>query len=141
MNTPSNNKASAANGISTGTATITWAARFRAASSHGARREVVVSALKEKLAHALGVVPDSVDASKPVTAYGVDSLIALELRNWMWSDFGGGGSCVRNSRGREHLENRRDGYKEGRRNSQTNVTDWRIEEIVEGALTESIFAR
>ncbi|KAI0836347.1 hypothetical protein F5Y06DRAFT_298710 [Hypoxylon sp. FL0890] len=72
----------------TSAATVAWGSRFRAAGSHGARQEIVIEALKDKLARALGVGLDDVDAAKPVTAYGVDSLMAVELRNWMRKDFG-----------------------------------------------------
>ncbi|KAL1881225.1 Type I Iterative PKS [Diaporthe australafricana] len=63
-------------------------ARFRAAETHETRREVVVGALQEKLARALGVEMDEVDIERPVSTYGVDSLMAVELRNWMRNDFG-----------------------------------------------------
>lgn len=63
-------------------------ARFRAADSHETRREIVVGALQEKLARALGVELDEVDTERPVSTYGVDSLMAVELRNWMRNDFG-----------------------------------------------------
>lgn len=63
-------------------------ARFHAAETHETRREVVVGALQEKLARALGVELDEVDTKRPVSTYGVDSSTAVELRHQMRNDFG-----------------------------------------------------
>jgi hypothetical protein len=43
---------------------------------------VVEKALVEKLASAIPMSPEDVDPSRPISSYGVDSLIAHELRNW-----------------------------------------------------------
>lgn len=61
---------------------------FRRADTAAGRAEVVVAALREKLARALGVVVDEIDAAKGLADYGVDSLMAVELRNWIRKDFG-----------------------------------------------------
>ncbi|KAI1464024.1 uncharacterized protein F4812DRAFT_453148 [Daldinia caldariorum] len=61
---------------------------FKQASSSQERSAVVVSALKNKLARALGVEIEEVDARKGLSDYGVDSLMAVELRNWIRRDFG-----------------------------------------------------
>lgn len=61
---------------------------FRRADTAAGRAEVVVAALREKLARALGVVVDEIDAVKGLADYGVDSLMAVELRNWIRKDFG-----------------------------------------------------
>ncbi|KAI0006642.1 hypothetical protein F4779DRAFT_629681 [Xylariaceae sp. FL0662B] len=61
---------------------------FKQASSSQERSAVVVSALKNKLARALGVDVEEVDARKGLSDYGVDSLMAVELRNWIRRDFG-----------------------------------------------------
>ncbi|KAI0543431.1 KR domain-containing protein [Xylaria curta] len=84
MNMTDNNNAMNA----TASENVAFGVRFRAASSQREQCEIVVEALKEKLARALGVGPEDVDASRPVTAYGVDSLMAVELRNWILKDFG-----------------------------------------------------
>ncbi|KAK7755336.1 hypothetical protein SLS62_002562 [Diatrype stigma] len=40
-----------------------------------------------KLARALSIQPDDVDADQPPHAFGVDSLVAIELRNWVMKEF------------------------------------------------------
>ncbi|KAI0880462.1 uncharacterized protein GGS22DRAFT_182315 [Annulohypoxylon maeteangense] len=61
---------------------------FAQASTPQKRSEVVVNALKGKLAHALCVDVEEVDARKGLSDYGVDSLMAVELRNGIRIDFG-----------------------------------------------------
>jgi hypothetical protein len=49
---------------------------------------IVVKALVEKLAKSLSTIQSSdVDIEKPLHAYGVDSLLAVELRNWIAKEF------------------------------------------------------
>lgn len=48
----------------------------------------VVEVLKGKLVHALGVQVEDIDSQKSLADYGVDSLMAMELRNLIWRDFG-----------------------------------------------------
>ncbi|KAI0100989.1 fatty acid synthase S-acetyltransferase [Nemania sp. FL0031] len=52
------------------------------------RTKIVVEALKAKLARALGVETDEIDSAKGLADYGVDSLMAVELRNWVLRDYG-----------------------------------------------------
>lgn len=62
---------------------------FVAASSTSEASEVVASALCAKLAKSLalpGGVED-IDPSKPLHNYGVDSLLAVELRSWLMDKF------------------------------------------------------
>jgi acyl carrier protein len=47
------------------------------------RKEMLLSFLKEKVARVLGSSPDKVDLTKPLTDVGLDSLMAVELRNWV----------------------------------------------------------
>ncbi|KAH8889473.1 hypothetical protein GQ53DRAFT_869901 [Thozetella sp. PMI_491] len=54
------------------------------------RTKIVVAALRAKLARALGVEIDEIDSGKGLADYGVDSLMAVELRNWIQKDFGVG---------------------------------------------------
>lgn len=51
------------------------------------RTKVVFSALSTKLARALGFEVDEIDSGKGLTDYGGDSLMAVELRNWIRRDF------------------------------------------------------
>ena len=44
---------------------------------------VVADALTRKLAKALSMPGDDIDPGKPMHVYGVDSLVAVEMRNWL----------------------------------------------------------
>ena len=48
---------------------------------------IVVESRARKLARALSIPPEDVDADKPLHLYGVDSLVAVEIRNWITSQF------------------------------------------------------
>jgi NADPH:quinone reductase-like Zn-dependent oxidoreductase/acyl carrier protein len=52
-----------------------------AAEPGKARRSVLESFLREQLARVLQTVPDRIEGHKPLKAMGLDSLMALELRN------------------------------------------------------------
>ncbi|KAM0259446.1 hypothetical protein ACHAQJ_003341 [Trichoderma viride] len=52
-------------------------------SSSETARGMLVEALKERLADVFGMSASEVDSEMPLTAYGVDSLVAGELRNWL----------------------------------------------------------
>ncbi|KAI1170512.1 polyketide synthase PksD [Nemania sp. FL0916] len=60
---------------------------FQQAESREARIQVVVESLAKKLARALSIEPGDVDAEKPLHVFGVDSLVAVELRNWISKEF------------------------------------------------------
>jgi NADPH:quinone reductase-like Zn-dependent oxidoreductase/acyl carrier protein len=47
------------------------------------RKELLLNFLKEKVARVLGSSPDKVDLARPLTDLGLDSLMAVELRNWV----------------------------------------------------------
>ncbi|MCJ1395075.1 hypothetical protein MMC18_007956 [Xylographa bjoerkii] len=55
---------------------------FKAASSLAAAGAVVADALVHKLAKILGIPREDINTARPVESYGVDSLVAVELRNW-----------------------------------------------------------
>lgn len=65
-----------------------WEALLRAATSWGEAEDVVREAICKHLADLLAIGVDDVDAGKPVHAYGVDSLVAVELRNWFLRSIG-----------------------------------------------------
>ncbi|KAK1595137.1 beta-ketoacyl synthase domain-containing protein [Colletotrichum navitas] len=44
---------------------------------------LITSALAQRLAKLMMMPEDDVDAGKPLSAYGVDSLVAVEVRNWI----------------------------------------------------------
>ncbi|KAI1124687.1 putative polyketide synthase [Nemania abortiva] len=47
--------------------------------------DVIEGALAEKLAMSMSMAVEDIDTSKPVSAYGVDSLISLEIRTWVYT--------------------------------------------------------
>ncbi|KAI0913625.1 KR domain-containing protein [Ustulina deusta] len=64
------------------------AAMFRLADTTEAQADIVVRVLAARLARALGIEADDIDRAKQLSDYGVDSLMAVELRNWLAKDFG-----------------------------------------------------
>ncbi|KAH8200137.1 hypothetical protein TruAng_005708 [Truncatella angustata] len=60
---------------------------FRQAETEEEMTDVVVESLVRKLARALSIQPEDVDVEKPLHLYGVDSLVAVELRNWITKEF------------------------------------------------------
>lgn len=67
---------------------VDFAAELRGTSTFIDAQAVVLAALVTKLARALGIPPIDVDTNKPLHAYGVDSLLAVELRNWFGKELG-----------------------------------------------------
>ncbi|KAF2969750.1 hypothetical protein GQX73_g3806 [Xylaria multiplex] len=63
------------------------AALFRQATTDEARVVVVVTALKSRLGRALGIATEDVEDRQCLVDFGVDSLVAIELRNWIRRDF------------------------------------------------------
>lgn len=61
---------------------------FRDATSLEEGARILTDGLVKKLAKALSIPPDDVDTSKPLHAYGVDSLLAVELRNYFAKELG-----------------------------------------------------
>ncbi|PWY90345.1 polyketide synthase [Aspergillus sclerotioniger CBS 115572] len=56
------------------------------ASSLESATSIISDTLRSRLAQQLGVAVADIDASKPVSAYGVDSLTAVEIRAWSIRD-------------------------------------------------------
>jgi NADPH:quinone reductase-like Zn-dependent oxidoreductase/acyl carrier protein len=50
------------------------------------RREMMETAIREQVARVLGASPDKLDVEKPLTELGLDSLMSVELRNWVEGD-------------------------------------------------------
>ncbi|KAK4234008.1 polyketide synthase [Achaetomium macrosporum] len=62
---------------------------FRQAAVGSRERSMIVRrALASKLVRAMLIAPEDVEPTKPLSAYGVDSLMAVELRNWFGKEFG-----------------------------------------------------
>jgi acyl carrier protein len=66
---------------------LTPAAQFFQAPSAKERSQVVFDSLRSRLARSLDSSPDDIDGTKTLSDYGVDSLMAVELRNWFRRDF------------------------------------------------------
>ncbi|CAH0050429.1 unnamed protein product [Clonostachys solani] len=64
-----------------------FAALFRQSSSAVDRAQIVSEALAKKLSKALSMQAEDIDCDKPLHAYGVDSLVAVELRGWIGKEF------------------------------------------------------
>ncbi|KAH9903662.1 polyketide synthase PksD [Xylariomycetidae sp. FL2044] len=62
-------------------------ALFRRAQTEEERLGVVVDCLSRKVARILSMEIDEVRSDKPLHVFGVDSLVAVELRNWMKNEF------------------------------------------------------
>jgi hypothetical protein len=67
---------------------IPVSAQLKAASSIEEATEIVVTAITNRLAKQLLMFPDDLDPTKAIGRLGVDSLIAVELRNWMFRELG-----------------------------------------------------
>lgn len=80
--------AAAGKGSSAKAAALDHKALFRAAADDEARASVVAYALAEKLGRAIMMSADEVDPDRTLSAYGVDSLMAIDLRNWLGREFG-----------------------------------------------------
>ena len=48
--------------------------------------ELICDALVLKISNLLTITEENMDRKKPVVAYGLDSLVAVELRNWITLD-------------------------------------------------------
>ncbi|KDN65093.1 putative mycocerosic acid synthase [Colletotrichum sublineola] len=59
------------------------ASRLAGASTRDEAANVVADALVHKAAGILQIPPSEVDPSRPLYQYGVDSLVAIEVRNWI----------------------------------------------------------
>jgi acyl carrier protein len=62
---------------------VNHAVLLSAAKTPGEAKELVLEALLLKISRVLSVDVSNLDATKPLHAYGVDSLVAVELRSWM----------------------------------------------------------
>lgn len=63
-------------------------ALFRTAKTFDERADIITNALVNKIARASAIPPSEINTNKPLLSYGVDSLVAVELRNWIMKEFG-----------------------------------------------------
>ncbi|KAI0904659.1 KR domain-containing protein [Ustulina deusta] len=64
-----------------------FALLFKQATDPKRRADIVVEAIVTRMARALSIVNEDVDPGKTLSSYGMDSLMAVELRNWIGRDF------------------------------------------------------
>jgi acyl carrier protein len=67
---------------------INYGTLLAAADSHEAAVEIIYDAIVKRLCRALSIDTRDIDASKPLHAFGVDSLVAVELRTWFLKALG-----------------------------------------------------
>lgn len=69
-----------------GSVSVTNALKF--AESQKAAAEVICDALVKRLSRTMRIPEPDIDVGKPIHAYGVDSLVAMEIRNYLASECG-----------------------------------------------------
>ena len=62
--------------------------QLKQASSASEKIRIAQTALTERIGKLLSVPPDQIHLDFPVAHYGIDSLVAAELRNWLHTTFG-----------------------------------------------------
>lgn len=67
---------------------VSYRNAFRAATSNDEARQVAVQGVLQKLSEVLSVARDDVDAQRSMASYGLDSLTAIEVRNWITRELG-----------------------------------------------------
>ena len=67
---------------------IHTSARLSSSQSINEAASIVSTSLTEKLSSALSMPLENIDPTRPTHSFGVDSLVALELRDWFAKDIG-----------------------------------------------------
>lgn len=67
---------------------VNYAMLLAAADSVDAAENIILDAILTKLSKALSIEAKNIDPSKPLHAFGVDSLVAVELRTWLLKEIG-----------------------------------------------------
>ncbi|KAF1850314.1 uncharacterized protein K460DRAFT_372604 [Cucurbitaria berberidis CBS 394.84] len=75
--------AEAASASSATATTISWSAAFKAAPSRLDAEQIVCDALVEKIAEVIAMEPKELDISRALSHYPLDSLTAIEVRNFI----------------------------------------------------------
>ncbi|KAM5486920.1 Type I Iterative PKS [Microsporum audouinii] len=65
------------------TESVNYGLLLAAAETREAAEGIITDAIVQKLSKALGIESQSINPSQPLHAYGVDSLVAVELRTWI----------------------------------------------------------
>ncbi|OJJ97005.1 hypothetical protein ASPACDRAFT_63311 [Aspergillus aculeatus ATCC 16872] len=82
LETPAEGQSASASASASGDGSSNLAARFAAARTTSEAVEIALQATREKVAIMLSVPVNEIDVDKAIHQYGVDSLAAVELRNW-----------------------------------------------------------
>lgn len=62
---------------------VDHAVSFRQAKTKEEKSAIVLESLIVKLSRALSIKPEDIDVHQPLHAFGVDSLVAVEIRTWI----------------------------------------------------------
>jgi len=68
------------------------------------RQEIFLTKLKDTFGRVIGTTADKLDSNEPVTKYGLDSLMANQIRNWIQSHVGVDYSMMKIMRGPTMVE-------------------------------------
>ncbi|KAE8374944.1 putative polyketide synthase [Aspergillus bertholletiae] len=74
--------------IHAGVASVDRSSKLRNAASHGEAAELVTEWLSAKVSQILGLSPSDIEPGKPIQTYGIDSLVAIDLKNWFETEIG-----------------------------------------------------
>ncbi|KAK8075870.1 Polyketide synthase [Apiospora hydei] len=78
----------AASGGASAVSIVSYRDAYRAAKSADEMVDVATQGILQKLSEVLSVARDDVDAQRSMTSYGLDSLTAIEVRNWITRELG-----------------------------------------------------
>ncbi|KAI0002760.1 ketoacyl-synt-domain-containing protein [Xylariaceae sp. FL0662B] len=67
---------------------VSYRSVFRATTSDDEARGVAIQGILQKLSEVLSVARNDVDAQRSMASYGLDSLTAIEVRNWITRELG-----------------------------------------------------
>lgn len=67
---------------------VNYAMLLAGAGTREAAEELITKAIVQKLSKALGLDVSVIDPSQPMHVYGVDSLVAVEMRTWLLKEMG-----------------------------------------------------
>ncbi|KAJ5102441.1 Acyl transferase/acyl hydrolase/lysophospholipase [Penicillium alfredii] len=62
--------------------------QFRQATDSSERVQIVLAAISAKLARSMSITSEDVEPRKQLSSYGLDSLMAVNIRNWILAEFG-----------------------------------------------------
>jgi aryl carrier-like protein len=77
-----------ASGGDSGGESVNYSGLLAGVESHDAAAEIIFDAIVKKLCKLLNTEPRDIDPSKALPAFGIDSLMAIELRSWLLKEMG-----------------------------------------------------